>query len=289
MSFNPTVDQLSQILKGNKEIEAWHKAMTKVLPKYKIDTAERIAMFLAQCGHESLNFTVLEENLNYSAQALQKTWPKRFDAKLAAQMQRQPQKIAEIAYGGRMGNVEPGDGYRFRGQGIIQLTGRENYTAFGKTLNKTALEVVEYVKTKEGALESACWFWNTRNLNKASDAKDVTAATKLINGGTIGLADRQKHFTHALEVLSGHVAAPKPVTAPVAPVAPVSTPAMPVLRTIKLGAKGPLVKKLQESLGLVADSSFGPATETKLKEWQAANGFEADGIATKDVLFKLFS
>lgn len=191
--------------------------MVKILPKYKIDTPERVAMFLAQCGHESLNFTVLEENLNYSAQALQKTWPKRFDANLAAQVQRQPQKIAEIAYGNRMGNVSPGDGWKFRGQGIIQLTGRENYTNFGKTLNKSAEEVVEYVKTKEGALESACWFWSTRNLNKAADAKDVTAATKLINGGTLGLADRQKHFTHALEVLTGKAA---PAAAPRAPVAP---------------------------------------------------------------------
>lgn len=222
MSFNLTLEHVSAILKGNKEVAAWHKAMVALLPKYKIDTPERIAGFLAQCGHESNNFTVLEENLNYSAEQLQKTWPKRFDAKLAAQVARQPQRIAEIAYSGRMGNTQPGDGWRFRGQGPIQLTGRDNLTNFGMVLNKSAELAVEYIKTKDGAIEAAAWFWHVNNLNKWVDTGDFDGLSDAINigrktakiGDAHGFADRKKRYDSALSVLTG-----KP--AYVAPVAPV--------------------------------------------------------------------
>ena len=230
MTLQLTVDQLDRILTGNKEVAAWHKALTAILPKYKIDTPERVAGFLAQCGHESLNFTVLEENLNYSAEALQRTWPKRFNAKLAAEVARQPQRIAEIAYGGRMGNNQPNDGWLFRGQGVIQLTGRDNFTNFGKTLNKTAEQVVEYVKTKQGAIEAAAWFWQVNNLNKWIDAGDFDGLSDAINigrktaaiGDAHGYADRKKKYDLALSVLTGKAARPEPAPQPAPQAKPVA-------------------------------------------------------------------
>jgi putative chitinase len=289
MAFNLTLEHVQALLKGNKEVDAWHRAMVKVFPKYKIDTPERIAGFIAQCAHESLNFTIMEENLNYRAETLDKIFPKYFvkAGRKAADFAKQPEKIANIVYGGRMGNTQPGDGWRFRGRGVIQLTGRDNYTAFGKTLNKSAEQVAEYVTGKEGAIESACWYWNSRNINKAADAGDIVLMTKLINGGTIGLEDRKKHYLHALEVLTGKAAHHAPA-APAA-AAPSAAPAAsaPASRVLKVGSKGPQVKKLQEALGVAADGSFGPGTEAALKTWQAANGLEADGIAGPATLAKL--
>lgn len=285
MSFNLTLEHVSAILKGNKEVEAWHKAMAKVLPNYKIDTPKRIAGFLAECGHESNNFTVLEENLHYRAETLDKIFPKYFvkAGRKAADYAKQPEKIANIVYGGRMGNTQPGDGYLFRGRGVIQLTGRDNYTNFGKTLNKSAEEVASYVTSKEGAIESACWYWNSRNINKAADAGDIVTMTKLINGGTIGLEDRKKHYEHALAVLTGkevHQATPSTVS-----VVPAASGA--VSRVLKVGSRGAQVKKLQEALSLEADGVFGNGTESALKTWQSANGLDADGVAGPSTLAKL--
>ena len=133
-------------------------------------------------------------------------FPKYFKSLSEAQsFEKQPEKIANRVYGGRMGNgpEASGEGFKFRGRGYIQLTGKDNYTAFSKSVNKTIDEAVAYLETTDGAIESACWYWNSRNLNATCDAKDIVAMTKKINGGTIGLEDRKAHFTHALEVL-GH-------------------------------------------------------------------------------------
>lgn len=293
MAFNLTLEHVQALLKGNKEVEAWHKAMVKVFPKYKIDTPERIAGFIAQTAHESLNFTILEENLNYRAETLDKIFPKYFvkAGRKAADYAKQPEKIANIVYGGRMGNNQPGDGYLFRGRGIIQLTGRDNYTNFGKTVNKSAEEVASYVTSKEGAIESACWYWNSRNINKAADAGDIVLMTKLINGGTIGLEDRKKHYLHALAVLTGkevhHAPAAPKAAAPSAAPAASAPAAAPAARVLKVGSRGAQVKALQEALGVGADGSFGPGTEAALKTWQAANGLEADGVAGPATLAKL--
>lgn len=285
MAFKLTQEHLAEILHGNKEIDAWYKACMNVLPKYKIDTPQRIAGFLAQCAHESNSFRVLEENLNYSSDALDKIFPKYFAraGRDAKEFHRKPEKIANVIYQGRMGNTQPGDGWRFRGRGIIQLTGRDNYTAFGKTLNKDAEEVIEYVTTKQGALESAAWYWNSRNINKAADANDIMAMTKLINGGTIGLEDRKKHYEHALAVLTGKAVhhAPKPAAAPAA--------AAPQSNVLRRGSSGEQVKAMQHKLGLVADGVFGPGTEAKLKEWQAANGLTPDGVAGPATLARILA
>jgi putative chitinase len=200
-----TKDQIIKLLHGNADAAAWADAALEILPKYEINTPNRIAGFFAQCGHESINFTALSENLNYRAETLEKLFSKYFSkaGRNAADYAKQPEKIANVIYANRMGNGDTasGDGYRFRGRGVIQLTGRDNYTAFGKTIKLTAEEVIDYVQTKKGALESACWYWNSRKLNTACDENDIVKMTKLVNGGTIGLDDRRKHYEQALAVL----------------------------------------------------------------------------------------
>lgn len=270
-----TKDQVEQLLHGNPDIDEWYSAMSLLFPKYEIDTPARIAGFVAQCGHESQNFKTLEENLNYSAEGLNRTFPKYFvkAGRDAQAYHRQPEKIANVVYANRMGNgdIASGEGWKFRGRGVIQLTGKDNYSRFAKYVGKSIDETIEYLKTKQGALESACWFWKTNGLNEIADSGDIVAMTKRINGGTIGLEDRQKHYKHALAVLGGKAVA-APTTA---------------YTTLKKGDKGPQVVKMQKALGIASDGDFGPGTETTLKRWQAANGLTADGVASPKTLAKL--
>jgi len=175
----------------------------EVMTKFKIDTALKLAHFLSQCGHESGGFKLTQENLNYGAKGLLGLFKKYFpNEALAKQYERQPQKIANRIYGGRMGNgVEAtGDGWKFHGRGYIQLTGKQNYEAFSKSIGEDCIANPDLVATKY-PLASAAWFF-TRCLPKCTDASDaaVTAVTKCVNGGTIGLPDRLKHFKeyHAL-------------------------------------------------------------------------------------------
>jgi putative chitinase len=204
-----TLDQLKQLLPKNPYVDHWHNALSQLLPDYEINTARRIAAFIAQCSHESANFTALKENLNYRWQTLRKLFPKYFPTdELAQQYASLPNKqeaIANRIYGGRMGNgpEETGDGFRFCGRGLIQLTGKQNYTWFAASLGITVEEASEYLQTFEGAAQSACWFWETNKLNQWADAGDMVTLTKRINGGTIGLDDRIKHYEHALHVLGG--------------------------------------------------------------------------------------
>lgn len=196
-----TVDMLKKLFPTNKNCDALCTALCAILPKYEINTPNRIAAFLAQCGHESGGFTVLQENLNYSAEGLRKIFPSRFATVAAAQpYHRQPEKIANKIYCDRMGNgpESSGEGYKFRGRGAIQLTGKENYSNFAKSIGKSLDETVAYCETLEGAICSAAWFWTTRKLNVCADCGDILSMTKKINGGTIGLEDRKKHYEHAL-------------------------------------------------------------------------------------------
>ena len=168
-----------------------------VMAKFKIDTPLKLAHFLSQCGHESGGFKVVNENLNYGAKGLMTIFKKYFpEGTKAALYERKPEKIANLVYGGRMGNgpEATGDGYKFRGRGYIQLTGRDNYTAFSKAINEDMTANPDLVASKYPLL-SAAWFF-TRCLPKCTDASDaaVTAVTKCVNGGTIGLEDRKKHF-----------------------------------------------------------------------------------------------
>jgi len=199
-----TQAELSEIVPGNPYIDHWYEALEQLLPDYDINTPKRAAAFLAQCAHESGGFKFIKENLNYKAASLQKVFPKYFPTdELAAAYAMKPEKIANRVYANRMGNGDEasGDGYRYCGRGLIQLTGKQNYTNFGESLEISPEEVSEYLATFEGAAQSACWFWETNNLNKWADADDVVKMTKIINGGTIGLEDRIKHYNHALHVL----------------------------------------------------------------------------------------
>jgi len=175
--------------------------------KFGVNTPLRLSHFLAQCGHESGGFRVTQENLNYSAKGLQGIFKKYFPSEaLALDYAKKPQKIANRVYGGRMGNGNEasGDGFKFRGRGYIQLTGRDNYKAFDDAVEDVILENPDLVATKY-PLASAAWFWNRNKLNQLADKGNapevVTMITKRVNGGTIGLADRQKHFNEYYSLL----------------------------------------------------------------------------------------
>jgi putative chitinase len=176
--------------------------------KFQINTPLRLAHFLAQCGHESGGFRVTQENLNYSAKGLAGIFKKYFPTEAAAApYARQPQKIANKVYANRManGSEASGDGFKFRGRGYIQLTGRDNYTQFGKAIGEDMAANPDAVSSKY-ALLSAAWFWSKNGLNKLADAGStdatVTSITKRVNGGTIGLADRIKHFKEYYHLLA---------------------------------------------------------------------------------------
>ena len=174
--------------------------------KFNITTPLRLSHFLAQCGHESGGFKALVENLNYGSKGLLGTFPKYFNLTTATQYQRKPEMIASKVYGGRMGNGPEltKDGWKFRGRGYIQLTGKNNYTAFDKFVTENILENPELVATKY-PLMSAAWFFDTNKLwsicDKGADDATVTAVTKRVNGGTIGLADRIEHFKEYYNLL----------------------------------------------------------------------------------------
>jgi putative chitinase len=202
-----TKDQLKQLLPKNPYIDHWHHALAILLPDYEINTPQRIAAFMAQCAHESGGFTALKENLNYKPATLRKLFAKYFptDA-LAEEYCAKPNKqeaIASRIYASRMGNGDEasGDGYKYCGRGLIQLTGKSNYIAFADSLEITPEEASQYLATFEGAAQSACWFWESNKLNQWADKGDILTLTKRINGGTIGLEDRIKHYEHALHVL----------------------------------------------------------------------------------------
>jgi putative chitinase len=199
-----TLDQLRQLIPRNKHVTYWHHALEQLLPDYGIDTEKRIAAFVAQCAHESGEFTMIKENLNYRWETLRRIFPKYFpNDDLARQFAGKPEAIANKVYANRMGNGDEasGDGYRYSGRGLIQLTGKDNYFWFAESIGISAEEASEYMSTFEGAAQSACWFWETNNLNKWADQGDIETLTRKINGGTIGIEDRKKHYAHALHVL----------------------------------------------------------------------------------------
>ena len=204
--FEFTEKKLGEILKGNPYVPQWFHALNEILPEYEITSLPRVAAFLAQTAHESGGYRALKENLNYKAESLVKVFPKYFPTiDLARQYAHNQEKIANRVYGNRMGNgpEESGDGFRYCGRGLIQLTGKDNYTNFADSIETPVEELPEYLETCEGALQSACWFWETNNLNQWADKGDMLTLTKRINGGTIGLEDRIKHYNHALHVLQG--------------------------------------------------------------------------------------
>jgi putative chitinase len=199
-------EQLAKILKMKPaKAGEWIDAINATFEKFDISTPERQACFLGQCAHESGGFTALSENLNYSAASLCRVWPKRFPTVTDGQnYERNPQKIANKVYANRMGNgdEESGEGFAYRGRGLIQLTGKSNYEACGEAIGVDLVSNPDLVATPEYATLSAGWFWDKNNLNKFADENDMTGLTKKINGGTHGIEDRVARTQLALDVLS---------------------------------------------------------------------------------------
>lgn len=204
-----TLELLQAVCPKTKKsvLEKYVYALNDVAQYYEMTSnPKRLAAFLAQIAHESGGFNAVVENLNYSAKGLMTTFKKYFpDEATAKAYERQPEKIANKVYASRMGNgpESSGDGWKFRGRGLIQLTGKHNYTKFAEGLGISVDETVAYLETPEGAVSSAGWFWDNNDLNKYCDRDDFVGLTKRINGGTIGLADRKHHYEVALKILEG--------------------------------------------------------------------------------------
>ena len=202
-----TEDAVHHLIPKVKNFEEWYTNLGDILPEYDIDTPKRVAAFMAQCGHESGGFTLMQENLNYSAKGLRGTFGKYFpNDEVAKLYERKPQMIANRVYGNRMGNGDEasGEGWYFRGRGIIQITGKNNYTKCSQSLfeSNVLVENPDLLLETEYAIHSACWFWSAARLNELSDIGDIKTMTKRINGGYIGLEDRINHYNHAIEILT---------------------------------------------------------------------------------------
>jgi putative chitinase len=184
----------------------WLAALLEELPHWGLDTDNEIASFIAQVAHESMEFTRFTENLSYSAERLQEVWRRRFPTiEVARRYERNPMALANFVYANRLGNGSPesGDGWRFRGRGPIQITGRRNYQACAKGINAPLLEQPELLLTPAIGIRSACWYWASRGLDRLDDDDDVLAETRAVNGGTHGLAQRQAYFDNVMRAIAG--------------------------------------------------------------------------------------
>lgn len=259
---------LQTLLPANREIDKWHSLVKELYPRYGLtpDKLHRIAAFTAQTGYESRDWTMLYENLNYSATALNRIFRKYF-ANAGVNpynYHRQPEKIANRVYANRMGNgpEESGDGWKYRGRGIIQLTGKNNYQAFSSHLNRSLEQTVEYVASRTGSLESALWFWQQNGLNDLADNLDIRGMTLRINGGYNGYDARKQKYLFAMDVLTGDTEEYQ----------------INIDQVLKIGSHGETVRAVQEKLGLVEDGIFGPATFTAIMKYQKKHNLLVDGI-----------
>ena len=201
--FDFKKEHLAALIGKNPYLDYWYDSMCQILPVYEIDTPERVAAWLAQTAHESGYFRFLKENLNYKAASLQKVFKKYFPTEeMAKAYEKQPAKIANRVYANRMGNGDEasGDGFRYLGRGLIQLTGKNNYTFFAASIDTPLEEIPEYLQTFEGAVQSACWFWEQNNINALADKRDIVTMSKRINGGTIGMEDRLMKYEKCLKM-----------------------------------------------------------------------------------------
>lgn len=278
-----TLEQFGDMIPSNKEKAVWYEIAVDMFKKYDIMSNNRVAGFMAQCGHESNDFNDLEENLNYSEKTLLTVFSRYFGKgkRNAAEYAHKPEMIANYVYqdefrtkSGAMGNVKPGDGWKFRGRGIKQLTGHNNYNAFAKTIGMSAEQASEYLATKKGAFESACWFWKTNNIASYADRGDIVGMTKRINGGDIGLDSRTARWNKALSILDGKTSVS-------------SQPTKNSFAVLQKGSKGAEVVNLQKALGITADGDFGLGTKIAVVNFQKKNGLIADGIAGSNTLAKL--
>ena len=201
-----TLEQLSSFFEetSKEKLAEFVEPLNKLLDDFEINTPNRIAMFLAQIGHESGGLKIFQENLNYKAEGLTKIFHKYFEDVDPNEYAHNPEKIANRVYANRMGNgdEDSGDGWKFHGRGAIQLTGRSNYISCGKDLGVDLDANPDYLTTPEGALRSAAWFWDQHDLNELADAGDIEKCTRKINGGTIGLEERTELYKEALALFT---------------------------------------------------------------------------------------
>lgn len=200
-----TIEHLDEILLDNVYVNDWYNSLSEYLPQHDITTPERIAAFISQCSHESANFTRLTENLNYRWESLRRVFPKYFpNDKIAKQYEKNQKAIASRVYANRMGNgtEASGEGWAYKGRGLIQLTGKSNYQAFANFAGISLAETPAFLETTDGAVLSACWYWETNSLNRYADVSDIKGLTKAINGGYNGLDDRIEKFNKVMEIIS---------------------------------------------------------------------------------------
>lgn len=196
-------DLLKKIFPLGRNNELYLPHLNKLLPEYAVNTPLRIAHFLAQVGHESAQLNTVSENLNYSYAGLLKVFGKYFNLRTAVLYARKPEKIANRVYANRMnnGDEKSGDGWKFRGRGLIQCTGQSNYERLAKFIDKPVEETVAYLETPEGAVLSAVWYWHERRINTIADRDDLEAVTRAVNGGLNGLKDRRIYLQRAKAAL----------------------------------------------------------------------------------------
>lgn len=268
-----TEEQFKEVVAGTSEanFEKYYGPLVAAMDEFNIDTPERQVMFLAHIMVESGGMRYVVENLNYSAARLREIFGKyyRNDTEASAHAMR-PVKIASRVYANRMGNGDEAsqDGWTYRGRGLKQLTGKNNYENCGDALGYDLVNDPSYLETPEGAARSAAWFWDINNLNKFADAKDIKGSTKAINGGYNGLVDRTKYYERGMKIIQKDV---KPTT----PTSNIPT------SVLKKNAKGPDVEKLQKLLCVVVDGDFGNGTLRAVKAFQSSRGLKADGIVGK--------
>lgn len=270
----------------NKDVQEWYDIATELFPSYGLTTINRIAGFMSQAGHESGDFKVIQENLNYSEQNLLKTFSRYFTKATAKQYARKPEMIANHVYDdanrtNKLGNTQVGDGWRFRGRGLIQLTGRWNYDKFGESIEKTAEEAAVYMETKRGAMESALWYWKSNNINRFADADDIKGMSKAVNGGDIGLADRTQRYNKNKDIMSVSKSFPSSVndqiTDSVTQITTQITDSVTAIVGIQRGSKGDIVKAVQKALKIGIDGVYGITTEAAVRSWQRTNRYPVTG------------
>jgi putative chitinase len=260
-------DEFLKVVAGANatKINAYYEPLMNAMSEFGIDTKKRQVMFLAQVMTESGSLSVVVENLNYSAPGLRNTFGKyyRTDAEAAAHA-RQPIKIASRVYANRMGNGDERsqEGWKYRGRGLIQITGKNNYDNFGESIKMDIDSNVGFLETPEGAARSAAWFWDVNNLNRFADAGDIVGCSKAVNGGTNGLEERKKFYARGMQAIAGSTDEPVPAT----------------FTTLTIGSSGDNVAQVQTLLGIDADGRFGPGTAAAVKEFQRLNGLTVDGV-----------
>lgn len=262
------------VLERNTEWKQWAEVSLPLLQRYNINNIYRFSAFFAQACHESSNLRVLEENLNYSEAALLRTFSRYFGPgkRNAKEYAYKPEKTANYVYNDKyrsspLGNIYEGDGWRFRGRGVHQITGRYNYNKFAESIGMSLESAEAYILTKTGALHSALLYWSSKNLNEIADRDDIVSVSRAINGGDIGLSARTALYTKIKRIVLNGINIQKPIYTE-----------EPITQILQYGSRGESVKQLQKKLGLNADGVFGTNTRRAVQRFQLRNGLKADGI-----------